>query len=353
MDLGQTLRRKWRDIQSKLADFQANFRARRPFARPRPSEPNSEAPHHEYHWGLIARITLIVALVLLVVYPVSAWLSSHIDDDPGFGPPPSMVHQGNSQAVAAAIALIDLEVNERGWKANAPWFEPVALLDNMPNYQKGMIEALGRFAFELTDQIGRARGSSEVDKDLQTAAGLLQYPPDVWIWDPSVSFWPTATTQSQYLKAMKALTAYNARLAGGQAIFDARADNLQYTLSRMAADLGSSSAVIEQHVRQTSGFPLQNDTDDIFYTVKGQMYAYYIVLKGMQVDFAPVIKQRDLAKPWANMMASFKSAIALRPTVVLNGAPDSDFIPCNLCGEGFYLLRARTQLREITNILQQ
>ena len=42
-----------------------------------------------------------------------------------------------------------------------------------------------------------------------------------------------------------------------------------------------------------------------------------------------------------------------RELVVLDGAPGSDFFPCTLCGEGFYLLRARTQLREITNILQQ
>lgn len=349
MDLGQTIRQRWRDIRSKLAAFWARQRP----ARPRPGEPSPEVPHHEVRWGLIARASLIVALILLVVFPVSAWLYSHIDDDPSFAAPAGTVRSGQSHAVANTIALIDLEVNQRDWAANDPWFWPTTLLDNMPNYQKGAIAALARFAFELTDQVGRARGSSEADPDLQTAAGLLQYPPDVWVWDPSVSIWPTATTESQYRRAIKALTKYNERLAAGQAVFDTRADNLQYTLDRMAADLGSSSSVIDQHVRKTSGFPFQNDTDDIFYSVKGQMYGYYIVLKGLETDFAGVIKQRDLTVPWSNMMASFRAAIALEPNVVLNGSPDSDFIPCNLCGEGFYLLRARTQLREITNILQQ
>ena len=83
------------------------------------------------------------------------------------------------------------------------------------------------------------------------------------------------------------------------------------------------------------------------------MYGYYIVLEGPADRFRRMIKQRNLQKPWANMMESFRSGIALRPNVVLNGAPDSDFFACTLCGEGFYLLRARTQLREITNILQQ
>ncbi len=349
MDFGQTIRLRWRDLQARMADFWA----RRRTPGPRASEPSTEAPRRERRWGLIARAALIVMLILVVVYPVAAFFYSHIDDDPNFGPPAGTVKSGESHAVANAVALIDLEVNQRDWVANDPWFWPTAILDNMPNYQKGIMEALGRFAFELTDQVGRARGSSQADPDLQNAAGLLQYPPDVWVWDPSVSFWPTATSELQYRKAMKALTNYNARLAGGKAVFDTRADNLQYTLSRMAADLGSSSSVIEQHIRETGGFPIQNKTDDIFYNVKGQMYGYYIVLKGMQTDFAGVIKQRDLTVPWANMMMSFKSAVALRPSFVLDGAPDSDVFACTLCGEGFYLLRARTQLREITNILQQ
>lgn len=349
MDFGQTVRRKWREMRGKFAGFRVRQRA----ARPRPSEPGSDQPHAEHRWGFFARIALIAMLLLVVIYPLLAWTYSHIDDDPGFAAPNGTVRAGQSQAVANATALINQEVNVRAWPANDPWFFPTALLDNMPNYQKGILAAMGRFAFELTDQVGRARGSSEADPDLQSAAGLLQYPPDVWVWDPSVSFWPTATSESQYRKAVKALTQYNERLAGGKAVFDTRADNLKFTLDRMAADLGSSSSVIDQHIRDTAGFPIQNKTDDIFYMVKGQMYGYYIVLKGMETDFAAVIKQRDLAVPWANMMTSFRAAIALEPSVVLNGVPDSNFVPCNLCGEGFYLLRARTQLREITNILQQ
>jgi hypothetical protein len=41
----------------------------------------------------------------------------------------------------------------------------------------------------------------------------------------------------------------------------------------------------------------------------------------------------------------------LRPLVIINGRPDGLFLPNHLAVEGFYLLRARTQLREITNIL--
>jgi hypothetical protein len=37
--------------------------------------------------------------------------------------------------------------------------------------------------------------------------------------------------------------------------------------------------------------------------------------------------------------------------IVWNGYPDGLLIPNHLAAQGFYLLRARTQLRELTSIL--
>ena len=41
----------------------------------------------------------------------------------------------------------------------------------------------------------------------------------------------------------------------------------------------------------------------------------------------------------------------LQPWWVVNGRPDSQFWPSHLASQGFFLLRARTQMREVTNIL--
>ena len=46
-----------------------------------------------------------------------------------------------------------------------------------------------------------------------------------------------------------------------------------------------------------------------------------------------------------------KEAAKLPPMIVRNGVPDSLLQPNHLTAQGFYLLRARTQLKEITNIL--
>ena len=285
----------------------------------------------------------------LLYYPLGMVLTHTIDDDLMFAP--DSVESGESHAVAIAAALIEREVDDHGWIANDPWFMPATFLDNMPNFQQGIVSALARFAFELTDQIGRTRGSSQTDENLQKAAGLLQYPGDTWVWDPTVSIAPTATSEAQYRKAAKELHAYNVRLERGQAVFEARADNLLATLDRIALDLGSSSASLDQHIHENSAWVIDTVADDLFYGVKGQAYAYYLVLNGLEKDFQPVIREKNLEKLWSEMMISMAAVASMQPYVVVNGDPDGQLLPSHLASQGFYLLRARTQLREITNIL--
>lgn len=298
-----------------------------------------------------ARIALVVLVVLLLYYPLGmAWVHE-IDDDLSFRPPADDSVPGGSKAVAMSAALIDREVNQHRWVANDPFFLPGSMLDNMPNFQQGILSALARFSFELTDQLGRTRGSSQADPDLQSASGLLQYAGDVWVWDPSVSIAPRATSEAQYRAARRALLAYNLRLGAGEAVFDKRADNLLATLDRIALDLGSASAVLDRAVLEESGWLIDTEADDHFYGVKGTLYAYYLILAELRQDFSQLITERELEAPWEQMLDSFEKAASLRPWVVVNGAPDSQVLPSHLAAQGFYLLRARTQLREITNIL--
>ncbi len=296
-------------------------------------------------------VGIIIVAVLLLYYPVGMIWIHRIDDDPEFGVDMT-VDDGGSRAVALTAALIRREIERHRWTPNDPFFLPGAALDNMPNFQQGIIDAFGRFAFELTDQIGRTRGSSQTDSDLQDATGQLQYAGNVWIFDTDVSwFIPTVSSESRYLKASRSLTRYNERLALGDAVFERRADNLLATLDRIALDLGSSSAVLDKHLAEASGWIIDFKADDLFYGVKGQTYAYYLLLRELGNDFQAVIEERRIAKAWALMLGSMRHAAMLQPKVVVNGAPDAQLMPSHLAAQGFYLLRARTQLREITNIL--
>ncbi len=301
--------------------------------------------------NLLKRVLIALVILVLLYYPIGMLVVHKVDDDIDFAPSAADTAEGGSMAVAYAAGLVDREVNQNNWTANDPFFQPGVMLDNMPNFQQGIMSALARFGFELTDQLGRTRGSSDADPDLQRAAGLLQYPGNVWIWNPSVSLAPRASSESQYRDARERLLAYNARLAKGKANYDIRADNLLATIERFAADIGSSSALIDRHLNEEAGSFFDAEADDIFYFTKGKLYGYYMVLQGLGTDFEPIIKERNLQKPWNEMMESFRKAALLDPWVVMNGDPDAQFQPNHLATQGFYLLRARTQLREISNIL--
>ncbi|HYV89946.1 MAG TPA: DUF2333 family protein [Candidatus Polarisedimenticolia bacterium] len=314
-----------------------------------PPVPMEPAPRKRRGFGFWRLLIIIVAVLLLLYYPVGMIWISKVDDDPNYDP--GAVDDGASYAVATAAGLIDREVDQNGWPANDPFFYPGAALDNMPNFQIGIIQALSRFAVDMTDQIGRTRGSSQADPDLDKAAGLLKYSPRVWIFDPSTSWAPTASSESQYRAARKALLAYNDKLANKQAVFERRADNLLSTLDRFAADLGSASAVLDIQIREHSGDFVDFHADDVFYNAKGKLYAYAMLFKALGKDFAKVIDEKDLKPAWDQTVASLMEGATLHPLVVINGKPDGLFLPNHLAVEGFYLLRARTQLREITNIL--
>ena len=299
-------------------------------------------------WRHVRNIVLAVLGLLILYYGGGMIIYHRIDDDMSFQAP---IKPGESHAVAMAVALIHREVDQHHWIANDPFFYPTALLDNAPNYQMGIIGALYRFAIEMTDHIGRTRGSSEVDHDLDTASGLLKYPGDVWVFNLSTSVLPTASSEAQYRAAERALEAYNMRLAAHKATFEARSDNLQAYMERVAADLGSLSAVLEQRVREHGGQIFDFHSDDIYYDTKGRLYGHYMILREIGKDFQPVINEKRLGPAWDQMLASLREAAKLQPLMVRNGTPDEMMQPSHLAAQGFYLLRARTQLREISDIL--
>jgi hypothetical protein len=299
-------------------------------------------------WVWVKKFLLVLLVFFMIYFPARMMFIHTIDDDLNM---PTVKVEGGSETVAIVSALIDREVNKHSWVGNDPWFKPGAWIDNMRNYQKGIIAATARFSFELVDQLGRTRGSGKADEGLQEISGLLQYPGDKWVWDPSVSYALTASSEQQYRKALKLLNEYNARLGAGNAVFERRADNLLSTLDRIALDLGRPSATITDMIAEGAGCIFDPQADDLFYDVKGLAYAYGLILKGLKKDFEKVIEDRKLGKIWTEMEQSFIQLNELDPTIVSNCDAGGFFFQNHLASEGFYLLRARTQLREITNIL--
>ena len=304
--------------------------------------------------GLRSRWKLIVgliALALILYYPIGMILAHQVNDDVNYQTPEAFQTAGGSRAVAMAAALIDREVTQTKWVANKPWIFPPSALDNMPNFQMGLVYALSRFAIEMTDVLGRTRGSSQADADLDKASGLLKYDGTIWVWEPTTSLMPTASAERQYVAGQKALMRYNTRLAEGNAIYDKRADNLIAFLQRVEADLGSASAALDKRTMESAAGWFDFQADDIFYATKGRLYGYYMLLREIGVDFEGVIAEKNVGSVWTQMLDSLRVAAEMDPLVVANGANDGFLIPSHLAVQGFYLLRARTQLKEVENIL--
>ena len=303
--------------------------------------------------GLLRRVLagLGILMVAVLVYFIGGALWIHeIDDDPDFGAQVT-VPTNASVAVAVVADLVTREVDVNRWVANDPPFQPGYLLDNMPNYQTGIMTAVGRFSTELRDRLARVRGSSASDADLERAAGKLNFPGDQWALQAS---WPfvQAASEGQYRQGVEDLRRYNERLAQGQAVFERRADNLQAVLDRIADDLGSSSAALTHQVDQNATLFLDLQADDLFYRVKGRLYAYYLILRAFERDFANIIQERNLQASWNELLESARLGAALHPWMVSNGPLDSQLVPNHLAAQGFLLLRVRTKLEEIVDILQ-
>jgi hypothetical protein len=355
MELGQTIRKLGRDVRARIAGLQAQLAS----ARSARAQTSAEAEPldtsgHAAPWRVRPLLFTGIggAIAPILFYVVSAWWMSVIDDDLAFAPKAGALQGHQSGAVAAVAALIDREVNGHGWTPNDPFFSPTALLDDMPNFQRGIIAALGRVTLALSETMDVQGASSESDSDLKTAADLLAYPPDVWLWNPSVSLW-RGSSERQYRKAIAALNGYNARLALSDTAIGRSAPDLAAELDAIGADLDAEAGAIDTLVRTHANLFLDDAGGKLFYTVKGEVYAYDIVLKGLYRDFTPIIGAKGQSKLWDQMMASLEDGARMRPLVVLNGGADSEFVPCHLCNQGFYISRARERLRELADALRK
>lgn len=311
--------------------------------------PITDSPHFVLVRRWLKRFArYLFVLVFLIYYPIGMVWVHKVDDSADFTAGKYEV-AGGSHAVAITAALMNREIS-RHWAPNDPFFYPGAALVRMPAFQRGVVSATARFTLTLSDHLSRMRGSSTADADIQRAVGMLNYPPTVWLYDSSISWLPIASSEAQYRSGVEALRKYNERVAAGQAVYEKRADNLQEALYRIVADIGGGSGSIDDFVTGRSAFAFMGSAE-LYYENKGKMYAYYLILRELGKDFDGVLQEKKMKPGWDVMLESFREGMELNNMLVLNAAPDNQIMPSHLAAQGFYLLRARTQLYEAINIL--
>jgi len=272
---------------------------------------------------------------------------------------------GRSAIAMVTSDLIDFNVNQNSWISSMPAYkggffgfswDNTPWLDNKASFQRGVHQAIQRTTVELTDTLGRIRGTSEVNKDLQSARSAVQFDEFTWYFNPfdgKRPFGPTTKTPTYYRGAIKQLNKFNDDLANCKATFDVRADNLRTLVDRIAKDIGSTSASIKKRSEISNAGWFDVLADNQFMFSKGQLYGYYGILRAAHADFRDIIEKRNLGDVWDNMESQVKAALELDPMIISNGREDGWMMPTHVTTMGFYILRVRSNLVEIRSVLDR
>lgn len=293
----------------------------------------------------------IGSFVLVLVILIGA-LGFYWDDEPDLFD----VHQATSEmtselgtrkvvgttTVATMITMADTLLNKRGGYLYNDIMPPSVMMDNIPNWEFGVLVQMRDMARTLRNNLSRSQSQSTEDSDLVRAEGQFYFDNNSWI---------LPETEAEYEKGIRALESYAIRLGDENqqnAQFYARADNLRTWLSEVETRLGSLSQRLSASVgkrqldtslagdaaasQSTSSSPEQQvktpwmELDDVFYEARGTTWALIHLLRAIEVDFQDVLQKK-------NALVSLQQIIRdLEPT------QETVWSPLILNGSGFGVL---------------
>jgi hypothetical protein len=268
---------------------------------------------------------------------------------------------GRSAIVDVSAGLTDFNVNQNAWIPSMlnsklglfglPW-KYTPFFDNKAAFQLGINDVMRRTAIELVDRLGRVRGTSQIDQNLQDARQNLNYTEDLWYFafDP---FGPKSPTPTSYRAAIRNLNDFNDRLARCDANFDPRADNLLKFLEQMTSITGSTSDILNEQLQASDAGWFDFRADDRFWFAYGQLYALKGILSATESDFKNVFRERGLTRTWQKTAENLDTLLGIQPWIISNGAEDALIMPSHLSTMGFYLLTIRANMTEMRDILDR
>jgi hypothetical protein len=273
---------------------------------------------------------------------------------------------GNA-TVGALIYVTDILLNKPGGYLSNDVTPPGIWLDNMPNWEFGVLVQTRDLARALRKDLSRSQSQSTEDADLVIAEPALNY--DSQKWFPSA--------ESSYGKALVAARRYQNRLAteSDNAQFFARADNLRNYLSDVETRLGSLSQRLSASVGQTrfntdlAGDPAASQStialserqvktpwleiDDVFFEARGSAWALLHFLKAVEHDFASVLEDKNARVSLRQVIRELEATQqTLWSPMVLNGSGFGLFANHSLVMAS-YISRAHAAISDLRALLSQ
>lgn len=274
-----------------------------------------------------------------------------------------------SVTTATLIGVMDTLLTKPGGYTHNDVFPPGVWLDNMPNWEYGVLIQSRDLVRALREVFSRSQSQSTEDVDLVMAEPRFNFDSDSWALPAS---------ESEYRDGIKYVRRYFDRLSEQQspdAQFYARADNLRYWLTTVNTRLGSLSQRLsasvgkrrlntdlagEEAASQSTAAPSEVDVstpwmeiDDVFYEARGTAWALIQFLEAAEVDFADVLRKK-------NAQVSLQQIIR-----ELEGTQETVWSPMILNGSGFgllanhslvmasYISRANAAIIDLRDLLSQ
>ena len=246
---------------------------------------------------------------------------------------------------------------------------PSVFLDNMPNWEFGVLQQVRDLARVIRNDYSRSQSQSKEDPDVSAAEPKFFFDNNSWILPRS---------ESEYRDAIDGFKDYRDRLrTGGQteAQFYARADNLREWLAQVEKRLGSLTRRLGDSVATTrineslAGDPSAEATstqpdlvdvrtswfevDDIFFEARGTAWALVHFFRAVEFDFEHVLADKNAEASIRQIIRELESSLQpLHSPVILNGSGYGFFANHSLVMAN-YLARANAAVINLRELLDQ
>ena len=267
------------------------------------------------------------------------------------------------------METVDVMLNKRGGYMSNDILPPWVFLDNVPNWEFGVLTQVRDLARAMRNDFSRSQTQSTEDPDLSEADPLFHYDNERWF---------PPDTEGRYRKANLALEQYLTRLSSPnapEAQFYARADNLVDWLAIVEKRLGSLSQRLsasvgqvrlntdlsgEANARQSTESPdivlvktPWTEIDDIFYESRGSAWALVHFLHAIEVDFEDVLRKKNATVSFRQIIRELEATqMPLNSPMVLNGNQFGLFANHSLVMAN-YIARANAAIIDLRKLLQE
>jgi hypothetical protein len=323
-------------------------------------------------WRVVVALIIVYVLVVLALMWWWSYEPPHFDVVATTQARVAAKHEHlvtGSVTTSALMACAETLLDKRGGYLSNDKFPPGVLMDNVPNWEFGVLTATRDLARALRNEISRSQTQSVEDKDLAEADPLFSSPNDRWLLPSS---------ESQYRKAIAHVDGYLTRLGDNDADnaqFYARADNLTDYLQVVSTRLGSLSQRLSASVGQDRidtdlagdnnaqrSTPVSSPRmirtpwlkiDDNFYEARGYTWALREQLEAIRVDFAPILKSKNAMVSLEQVIRELEeSQRPLHSPIILNGAPFGFFANHSLVMAN-YISRANAAVIDLRELLKR